>query len=48
MTRLSHSFSVEYAELYGVECAILINHFQFWIEQNQKQQRQAAYRSYFK
>jgi hypothetical protein len=36
MSRLSHSFSVEYAELYGVECAILINHFQFWIEQNQR------------
>lgn len=31
---LSHSFSVELAELYGIECAILINHFQFWIEQN--------------
>lgn len=34
MSRLSHSFSVENAQLYGVECAILINHFQFWIEQN--------------
>ena len=34
MSRLSHSFSVEYAEMYGVECAILINHFQFWVEQN--------------
>lgn len=33
--RLSHSFSVELAEKYGIECAILISHFQFWIEQNQ-------------
>ena len=33
---LSHSFSVDFAELYGVECAILINHFQFWIRQNKK------------
>lgn len=32
--RVSHSFSVELAELYGVECAILIQHFQFWLEQN--------------
>lgn len=35
MSRLSHSFSVEHAEAYGIDCAILINHFQFWIEQNQ-------------
>ena len=33
--RLNHSFSVELAERYGIECAILIQHFQFWIEQNQ-------------
>src|SRR5690606_18667906 len=33
--RLNHSFSVELAEKYGIECAILIHHFQFWIEQNQ-------------
>src|ERR1700731_2932470 len=32
--RQSHSFSVELATKYGPECAILINHFQFWIEQN--------------
>lgn len=31
---LSHSFSVEHAEKYGLECAVLISHFQFWIEQN--------------
>lgn len=30
----SHSFCVEDAQLYGVECAILINHFRFWINQN--------------
>jgi hypothetical protein len=35
MARQSHSFSVEDAEEYGIECAILINHFKFWIEQNQ-------------
>lgn len=35
MARQSHSFSVEDAEAYGIECAILINHFKFWIEQNQ-------------
>jgi hypothetical protein len=35
MTRLTHSFSVEHAELYGIDCAILIHHMQFWIEQNQ-------------
>lgn len=37
--RLNHSFSVELAEKYGVECAILIQHFQFWIEQNQSMRR---------
>lgn len=31
----SHSYDVDNACLYGVECAILINHFIFWIEQNQ-------------
>jgi len=30
----SHSFSVELAQQYGVECAILIDYFQFWIIQN--------------
>jgi len=35
----SHSFNVEFAQLYGIECAILINHFQFWIEQNQRMGR---------
>lgn len=36
---LNHSFSVELAERYGIECAILIQHFQFWIEQNQAMNR---------
>lgn len=35
MSRLHHTFAVEHAEQYGIECAILIHHFQFWIEQNQ-------------
>lgn len=34
MSRQSHAFNVEHAELYGIECAILISHFQFWIDQN--------------
>lgn len=37
--RQHHSFSVELAEQYGIECAILIQHFQFWIEQNQMMKR---------
>jgi hypothetical protein len=36
---MSHAFSVELAQIYGIECAILINHFQFWIEQNQRMGR---------
>lgn len=39
MSTLNHSFSVEHAEKYGVDCAILIHHFQFWIEQNRKMKR---------
>lgn len=39
MSRLNHSFNVEHAEIYGIECAILISHFQFWIEQNQRMGR---------
>src|SRR5580765_1621902 len=35
MGRLNHAFSVEYAELYGIECSIILTHMQFWIEQNQ-------------
>ena len=36
MSRLNHTFSVEHAELYGIECAIMIHHFQFWIERNKR------------
>src|SRR5258706_235764 len=35
----SHSFCVEYAQTYGIECAILINHFLFWISQNKAMNR---------
>jgi len=36
---VNHCFSVELAEQYGIEAAILIHHFQFWIEQNQAMNR---------
>lgn len=36
---LSHSFNVDHAEKFGIECAILINHFTFWIEHNQTLKR---------
>lgn len=36
MSKQNHTFSVEFAMEYGIECAILIHHFQFWIEQNQR------------
>lgn len=36
MSRINHTFSVDHAELYGIECAIMIHHFQFWIEQNKR------------
>jgi hypothetical protein len=35
MSTLNHNLCVAYAQKYGVDCAILISHFQFWIEQNQ-------------
>lgn len=34
-----HSFNVQWATDYGVHEAILIHHFQFWIEHNQKMNR---------
>ncbi len=34
MSTLNHTYSVEHAILYGVDCAIIIHHLQFWIEQN--------------
>lgn len=33
---LNHSFNVSLAEEHGIDCAIVIHHFQFWIGQNQK------------
>lgn len=33
--RLNHSFSVEFADHYGIECALVIHHLQYWIEHNQ-------------
>lgn len=39
MSSFNHSFSVDYAEKYGIECAILITHFQYWIRHNQKLKR---------
>lgn len=34
-----HSFSIHLASKYGIECAILIHHFQHWIEYNQRLKR---------
>lgn len=31
---MNHSFDIEHAQKYGVEAAIIINHFIFWIEKN--------------
>lgn len=31
---LNHSFSIQYARDYGIEEAIMIHHFQYWIEHN--------------
>lgn len=33
----SHSFNVEDAIKYGTDCAILLQHFRFWISQNKRQ-----------
>lgn len=35
----SHAFSTEMAQEYGVDCAIVINHFQFWINKNIRAKR---------
>lgn len=35
----THSFSVKLAEKYGVEAALLINHFSHWISHNQRMKR---------
>lgn len=31
---LHHTFSVEYTQLYGMDCAVMIHHFQYWVEHN--------------
>lgn len=31
---MNHSFDIEHAKKYGVDAAIIINHFIFWIEKN--------------
>ena len=31
---MEHSFDIEIAEKYGIECAIILKHFQFWIGKN--------------
>ena len=36
---IHHSFSIEYATKYGIEEAILIQHIQFWIFQNERLKR---------
>lgn len=39
MSSLHHSFSTLHAETYGLEEAILIHHFQYWIEHNRELKR---------
>lgn len=39
MSRLTHCYSVEYAQLYGESCGTMIHHMQFWIEQNRSLKR---------
>lgn len=39
MSSFNHSFSVEHAEKYGVECAIMIHHLQYWIEFNRSNRK---------
>lgn len=34
-----HSFALDHAEIYGIECAILIEHFAHWIRVNRKLKR---------
>ena len=36
---LHHSFDIDYAAQYGIECAILIHHFEYWIRHNQQLKR---------
>lgn len=39
MVSLNHSFNVELAQLYGIECALLIHHLQYWIQYNRSMKR---------
>lgn len=39
MNSLHHSFDIDLAKRYGVECAILIHHFQHWIRVNRRCKR---------
>ena len=32
---MNHSFNIELAEKYGVECAIVIENLAFWIKKNE-------------
>ncbi len=36
---IHHGFDIELAQIYGVECAILIHHFQYWVNFNKKMKR---------
>ena len=39
MKSLHHSFDIELAAEYGIECAIMIHHFQHWINKNKSLKR---------
>ncbi len=39
MSGPNHSFNVNLAESYGIECAIMIHHFQFWITYNRNMKK---------
>jgi hypothetical protein len=39
MSNTIHAFKVEHAELWGIECAIMIAHLIYWVEYNQRLKR---------
>jgi hypothetical protein len=39
MSNTIHAFKVEHAELWGIECAIVISHFIYWVEYNLRLKR---------
>ena len=39
VSSLHHSFDVELASLYGIDIAVLVHHFQFWINRNKNLKR---------